>query len=987
MRNIYFFLLVIFLIPITAEAQLFKPFTFLRVIKTEYFDIIFPPESESSAHTLASYADSVYEKMISLFGIKIPARIPVTFTPHTDMFNGYYNPVPYPHIILYDTPMDVEWTNFENNLEALFTHELAHAVSLNTRSPFFNALRMIFGYWATPSAFNAPYFMVEGVTLSMESITGFGRANDPLIKQRLRQAIHEGKFLTPFQSSGAFDHPNHRGSSYDYGGLFSFYLIQNYGIEKYTELWREMGKKVYLSFVVYRSGFYRIFKNVYEINFMDAWNSFKNSLVLDNIEENYDTLFKKRHHFFVEKKYSISAVAAYENDIYVLDGTERKIRVFNTQTDNIRVINSDAVSSYDLDVSADGKYILVSGYQSIGERYTAVATEYETATGRKTGKSFRRLYKAGYFRGGVIGISSQQHNNNIVYEDFNGKKEILFEGNEELLFSAPRAIDNERFAFVAARKGIRELVIFNYVTSEILRIETVNGEGENILFSRYMRGLSVSQGKLFFSHNMDDRMYKLACIDLDKMQAVFSERDFSGGVFYPVLADNSIFYRGTFFSGDNFFRFPEKADSISGKTSRINLVKRNPNDYGFTALNIVMAEHTVTVSNNIFDNENITNIDKSFSETNNNADILFSKPYFSILYMNPYKLWLPLPLFRYNLSFDNFKFSADGVGIFTALMDPTDRNLIIVFAYADIKYGMAMVDNFYWQNTVLGFPITLTFSDKVINSFDIKPYRETRVSLFASLTHYPGRWSYGLSLGAGYLRVAGFDNVKNANSITAYDWDEERSVFILHTGISFSNVQRRQTELFGTGVSFNLKGVTTLHEFKPRAEAVFRANAEIRFPLNLTLYGAYDETGMNIHGVSNIYGQPLFANNSSREYPLPSGLSSSWLAGAEAVMGIFSFEIQRNLSHIYFNRFLGILSFRNVVYDSQGNAAAEGFIISDIRLAQSLILNLKLVTTFIPLKAVPVFFEPSIWGAWKISSTFTGIGFNLSWGFGLDFRY
>jgi len=115
MRNVYFcFLIVFFLFSFTAaEAQLFKPFTFFRVIKTEYFDIIYPPESESSARTLASYADNVYEKLTSLFGITVPARIPVTFAPHTELFNGYYNPVPFPHIILYDTPMDVEWTNLK----------------------------------------------------------------------------------------------------------------------------------------------------------------------------------------------------------------------------------------------------------------------------------------------------------------------------------------------------------------------------------------------------------------------------------------------------------------------------------------------------------------------------------------------------------------------------------------------------------------------------------------------------------------------------------------------------------------------------------------------------------------------------------------------------------------------------------------------------------------------------------------------------------
>ena len=264
----FFFIFFALLISFPVQAQLFKPFTSFNVIKTKHFDIIFPAQSESSARLLASYADQTYEQMSLLFNIDIQGRIPVTFAPHTDLFNGYYNPVPYPHIVLFDTPMDPEWSVFSNSLEALFIHELAHAISLNTRSPYYRVLRNIFGNWATPAAFTAPGFMVEGVTIAMESQEGFGRGNDPLIKQKLRQAIHEDKFLTPFQASGVYDLPNQRGAHYDYGGLFSMWLIETYGMEKYTALWQAMGKGTGFSFSVYKSGFYRILKMYTALNLL-----------------------------------------------------------------------------------------------------------------------------------------------------------------------------------------------------------------------------------------------------------------------------------------------------------------------------------------------------------------------------------------------------------------------------------------------------------------------------------------------------------------------------------------------------------------------------------------------------------------------------------------------------------------------------------------------------------------------------------------------
>ena len=61
-------LLLLVCVTVPVEAQLFKPFTSLRVIKTERFDIIFPKESESSARLLASYADRTYEQVSSLLG-------------------------------------------------------------------------------------------------------------------------------------------------------------------------------------------------------------------------------------------------------------------------------------------------------------------------------------------------------------------------------------------------------------------------------------------------------------------------------------------------------------------------------------------------------------------------------------------------------------------------------------------------------------------------------------------------------------------------------------------------------------------------------------------------------------------------------------------------------------------------------------------------------------------------------------------------------
>ena len=945
---------------VTVEAQfssrLFPAFSSFRVIRTEKFDIIFPEESEPSARLLAAYADSVYEEISLLFGINVPGRIPVTFAPYTDLFNGYYNPISSPHIVLFDTPVDLEWTTFDDNLKALFIHELVHAITLNTRGPFFRFLSRIFGNWVTPAFWNAPAFMVEGAAISLESLSGFGRSSDPYIRQILRQAIHEGKFHTPFQASGVYDSPGQSGLFYEYGGLFSSWLQQQYGMEKYAQLWQEMGSNGHFSFFVYRSGFYGIFKKVYGIDFTNAWNSFRDSITLSDIEEAPQEILPVQYRFFSENRNSFPAITAYGNEVFILNRTQEKIHVYDTQAEKTRSFNTSSMLSYDLDVSPCGKNLLISGYRITGDRYSAFVTEHRTDSGNRTGRTFTGLYRARYFRDGVIALASELHNNCIVFEDFYGNREILFRGNEGLMFSGPQAVDNERIVFIAAQNGVRTLIFYNYISGELFRIESFADDNEysNLRFAHYMRSLSVSEGKLLFSHNVNDRMYKLAVVDLEAMQVILSDRDFSGGVFNPVSVNGNVYYRGMFFSGDGILRFPEIISSISGTQIDIKLVPVKDYD-------LVPVQNTQKSS---FD--------------------IRSRDYSALKYMSPFNFWLPLPLIRMD---DDFNVSFDGGGLVTIITDPTDRNVIIAFAYADVTYRIVMIDDFLWQNTLLGFPITLEFSDKVLMDTGFNPYRETRINLNASFSYIPERWLYGLSLGGGYIRVAADDE-----GSSAYEWEEMGHAFYYTTSLTFSNIKRRQHELFGTGISLvirgaNIAGTPFRESFQPRIEGRFRSSIETRFPLNLVLYGAYDVQGMTLHGVSQSFGQSIFNESASVEYSNPSGINLNWLAGAEVSLGLFSFEIQRNLSHLYFNRFFGALALRNVLYDSGGHFQAEGIEIGNLHLAQSLVLKLGLVSSVIPIKYFPLFVEPNIWGAWKFSNTITGSGSPWDFGVGFNIRY
>ena len=953
-----FALIIAIFVSFHAEAQLFRPFTSFQVIRTERFDIIFPPESERSARYLATFADPVYEEMSSMLGLDYPGRIQVTFAPHTDRFNGYYSIFPGSHIVLFDTPMDVEWTVFMNNLRSLFIHELAHAISFSTRSLLYRNLHRIFGNWVTPALFNAPLFMVEGITVSFESMESQygipiqGRANDPRTRQYLRQAIHENAFHSPQQVSGLYDIPQ-RVSYYDYGGLFSYWLLENFGIYKYAELWQIMGRTPGFPFFVYSSGFYRLFKIVYNMDFLDAWDEFRDSLALNGLEENPDQMLTASYRYFSQRNFFYQALKTGDGNLFFLNIGERKAGILNIESGELREYNTGA--SYDLDVNHDSSLMLISGYDYSGERAIAVVNEYRT-DGRRTGRSVRGLYRARYFRDGVIGLGSDLHNNNIVFDDFRGNREILLQGDNELMFSGPQPLDDERIVFIASAAGMREIWVYDYSTREVFRIEIRSGQESryyNIYgnFWQFARNLNVSGGLILFSHNENDRMYKLGLINLDTMEVIFNNRDFSGGVFYPAVINETIYYIGSFNSHDNILQFPEELSALSGDRLEIHLVKIETN----TGLPHDFA-HNSLINDSLY-NDLASNI----------ADIPEPRRYYALPYMNPFQFWLPIPLLR-GYGSDMF----GGMGILSMMSDPTDRNLAVVEAYWDRKYRMALINEAYWVNTGMGFPFSISFYDGVTEG--VIPYRSTSIDLSGSFSGTVRENRFGLNMGGGYIRNSVFNG-----KISAYEWENRAGFFYLSAGFRYANPH----------LSFNLNAISNALTFLPRLTANFNLRFDSRFPFGIAFYAAYDMRGMSLSGFSNTYGSLLSFGNipAMVEYGNPAGLNLNWLGGAHLTVNLFSFEIQNSINHFYFNRFNAVLSLRNQIYDAAGHSQPEGVRLENLHLIQSLVLRLSMEISVLPVMQRRLSIEPYVFGAWKLSNTLRRDGSKFYFNLGFNIRF
>ncbi|MHB9294063.1 hypothetical protein Holit_03189 [Hollandina sp. SP2] len=978
---ILLFILFCCLAGTSLEAQWRQPFPSLRIIKTGHFDIIFPPESEQTAQTLAGFADRIYDQVSGILNIQVPGRIPVTITPYTDSFNGYMNPIPYPHIMLLDTPMPIEDIGaYTNSLEGLFLHELTHAISLSSRSPVWEGFHKVFGGWIFPTALSAMGFMVEGVTVSFESLDGTGRVNDPLIKAGLLQAIHENAFFTPVQASGMYDLPHIADGSYHYGGFFSAYLQERYGMEKYVELWTAMGSgKFRVSLKVYNTGYYALFQQVYGRPFPEVWNEFMESLRISGIEENpvppvFDGAFRR--------KALLAAVDAGGGKVFAIDNTSGKLIAYDSASGELRnVMNVDKLRVYNLAASAEGERILVSSYRTAGSlnylfnEQRTIVTEYDVRRGRKTGREWQGLYSGRYFRDGVIGLGSDLHNSTIVYRPNSKEEEILLRGTEELLFSNPAPLDEVWIVFTASKRGAKELCLYNYETREVYTVVSDMEDAENRW--KYIRGLGVYEGRILFSYDHDGRMYKLGMADprgflngnAGGFEAVFSERDFSGGVYQPVMAKGDIYYRGAFASHDALMKFPEAGESLSGLRTSLSLMPWDEEERRAAAGPKVSAPV---------------------------EGGLPSSPYWGVKYLNPFKLWVPYPLIRIDPDSD-FLLTANGPAIFSIMMDPTDTNQIVLNAAMDIPYLMGNVA-LTWLNLSLGFPLTFNISDTLDTG-------RTRYSGVVRDTFFNVQASFSRGLGSDRLKVSvnpGFEfrliGVEPANSSvwtegfkSAYTWGYEDMYSIGILSLGLSNFNSVSWEVFGQGVSMTTYGKYALRhgypvadQALPRVEGVFQAALEPYLPLRFRLYGVWDERGMNLAGQSAAFSTTPFSSFASMEYVNTGSQRMDdipWLTGGEAEVKLFKVEIQRHLSHDYFNRVFGTLAYRGVVYDDQGHPAAEGAVLSGpYRLAQSLALRLGVVfSSFAILQYVPIRMSATLVGVWKMSNMNDGSSRNDFW--------
>jgi hypothetical protein len=300
------------------------------------------------------------------------------------------------------------------------------------------------------------------------------------------------------------------------------------------------------------------------------------------------------------------------------------------------------------------------------------------------------------------------------------------------------------------------------------------------------------------------------------------------------------------------------------------------------------------------------------------------------------------------------------------------------FMVADVKLT--------WINTNLGFPLLLGFSDGVTLGVTQgnSNYRALRANTESVFTFPLGSQGLQGILGAGF-GFSRFYAQNKGDSNNAYSWDFFNNSYRFMARMGIGSLASLPWENFGQGFMLQTFGWLLAVERPsnpskqyPRIDGYFQAAFEPIVPARLSLYGAWDTYDhMNLQGASSQYPAPVFQTAAAAEYQNSNITSLGWIAGGEVEFRLFSLNIQKSFSHLYFNRLVGTLAYRAALYDAEGITNPEGNKLGErLRITQSLIFRLGGGISSALITSAPVKVNAYVQAALKLSKFGQGpVGF------------
>lgn len=556
------------------------------VVNTNHFEIIFPKESEETANYIAQNADALYEKAKAETGLQNDFVMPIIISPDSSILDVKYTNRPYNRIVIFDavaTGEQIEREASRGNddiLLSLLYKEIFLAVSGSIRSPFNEFVyKYVLGDPYQPASFiNLPFSFSQAY-----SDLATSTAQDKYFQQLLIQAKLEDKFPTWLQASAVRDiHPGND-LCHAAGTAFAAYLMSSRGLSKYAEFWSECGKL----HPYFLNG---IFHKIYGERLSTVWKEFEASIPLPPDQSRMHELEALSHEVSENDRQG-----AFENILFTnygivwYDSIRHEVDIYDFNSFfKIRQLLFIADNITKLSLSPGGRYVSASFTRGttrpeFKEDVTCIFDLRERKflpqklplrdacilSGRNGTLQIAGLYAAGKDSDKtpelrVYTFKPEVKECEITYQTFFEKTQYI---------SSVCAVGKDNVAYLLSDKNGRKLVIEN-VEKENQSEQSVESEkaanswtllddsgNEIVPISLQL----VSSNLITFSYypQEDGALVRSGYIKLtDSDETVQPENiyvqqgDISGGVYYPVIAENKIYYCAKKFSHNELKYLP-----------------------------------------------------------------------------------------------------------------------------------------------------------------------------------------------------------------------------------------------------------------------------------------------------------------------------------------------------------------------------------------------------------------------------------------------
>lgn len=549
----------------------------MKVAQTQYFDVIFCDESLHTANLVIQNADLLYEQAYEIVKPDEKIRMPIIISPDSDKLKITYSPNPYNRIVIFEGVPTIETALFENTVLSLLFQEIAKAVQYSVSSKFVQVVKkFIPSDMFQPIPFiNLPFSFAEGFSFVEGSSDGQGMLNDKFALQQLVLAKAQNKFPNWPQISVVKNSKKENDFSSLAGAAFIAFIQQRWGMEKFLEFWNECGKlHLYLT-----SG---IFFKVYNVSISSAWNDFYDAIplpedleLMEELEKNSSKVIKN------DTEGAIKNILSTPYGIIWYDDIRHEVDILDPSKDiKMRQLLFLASDVNRISVSPDGRFLVVS-YTQIKNR-----DEFKSEVSWIYDIQERSFFKESYdLREGAIvqlknglyviaGINVKDKAPSIeVYtipslyekleidvdlsgfesiEEYNDlKPQLLYERtfDYDTIPSCPIFVEND-LMFCVVHQNLQDYILAVELSSEKEKVFQLYDENSKSLKIRELHNFSddTKTQKYSFSFIPNGKVgfTRLGIFQIDEnnvpCQVHLQKNDIHGGVNYPVLYNDELFY-------------------------------------------------------------------------------------------------------------------------------------------------------------------------------------------------------------------------------------------------------------------------------------------------------------------------------------------------------------------------------------------------------------------------------------------------------------